>query len=78
MAEGTLARTTAQQVLWHGGDSRGLEPGSFIEKLLDAWAKADLENQARLRIAFPTLGYAVHLAQTEGLDAVAKWGGLDA
>lgn len=66
----------ARQVLWHNGDSRGIQPGSFIEKLLEAWTRADQGNSARLSAAFPTLGAAVYLSQTEGSDAVAEWAGI--
>lgn len=66
----------ARHVLWYVGDKRGWEPGSFTSKLLDAWARADRENDARLRGAFPALGIAVAYAQHEGADALAEWGGI--
>lgn len=66
----------AWQVLWFNGDQRGREPGSFISKLLEAWSRADLENDVRLSMAFPVLGQAVRISRTEGSDAVAKWAGL--
>lgn len=63
-------------VLWHNGDQRGREPGSFISKLLDAWVRADLENDAKLCDAFPMLGAAVDISRTQGSDALARWAGL--
>lgn len=66
----------ARHVLWHNGDNRGQQPGSFTEKLLDAWVRADQQNAWRLRQAFPTLGYAVEISRTRGSDALAEWAGI--
>lgn len=66
----------ARHVLWHIGDPRGYQPGSFTEKLLDAWARADHANSIALWAAFPALGGAVRAAQTAGADAVAEYGGI--
>lgn len=47
----------AQHVLWHFGDTNlGLQPGTFVERLLLAMSAADGENLAKLEVAFP--GYA--------------------
>lgn len=67
----------ARHVLWHLGDLRGQQPGSFTEKLLDTWARADSENHLRLLVAFPVLGVAVDIAKTQGRDALAAWGGIE-
>lgn len=67
----------ARHVLWHNGDPRGQEPGSFTTKLLEAWTRADHENSARLAMAFPVLGTAVAISQMQGSDAVAEWAGLE-
>ena len=67
----------ARHVLWHIGDPRGQEPGSFTSKLLDAWTRADHENSARLTLAFPILGDAIEEAKIFGADAVATWGGIE-
>lgn len=63
----------ARHVLWHNGDPRGQEPGSFTTKLLEAWARADQENGWRLERAFPLLGEAVRISSTIGSDALAEW-----
>lgn len=69
-------REVARHVLWHNGDPRGYEPGSFTTKLLEAWARADLENGARLALAFPILGQAVAISREQGSDALAEWAGI--
>lgn len=66
----------ARHVLWHTGDARGQEPGSFTSKLLDAWVRADQDNDIRLRMAFPKLGEAVAIVREQGSDALAEWGGI--
>lgn len=66
----------ARHVLWHNGDRRGQEPGSFTTKLLEAWARADMENAHRLAVAFPLLGEAVAISRTRGSDALAGWAGI--
>lgn len=66
----------ARHVLWHNGDPRGQEPGSFTSKLLEAWVRADSENSYRLRRAFPLLGEAVEISQLTGSDALAMWAGI--
>lgn len=76
-AEELAARQeVARHVLWHNGDHRGQEPGSFTRKLLEAWARADLENAHRLATAFPLLGEAVNISSTRGSDALAEWAGI--
>jgi len=69
-------REVARHVLWHNGDRRGQEPGSFTTKLLEAWARADMSNAARLTLAFPELGAAVAISQRAGSDALAEWAGI--
>lgn len=76
-AEELAARQeVARHVLWHNGDPRGQEPGSFTAKLLEAWVRADGENGYRLAQAFPLLGMAVGISQSAGSDALAKWAEL--
>lgn len=73
-AEGlALKQEVARHVLWHNGDPRGQEPGSFTAKLLDAWTRADSQNDLTLRRAFPLLGHAVTISRTAGSDALAEW-----
>lgn len=69
-------KEAARHVLWHNGDHRGQQPGSFTEKILDAWARADMENAHRLAVAFPLLGEAVEISRTRGSDALAGWAGI--
>lgn len=76
-AEQEQRREAAYQMLWFNGDGRGREPGSFITKLLEAWTRADMDNDARLRLAFPTLGMAVEISRTRGSDALAEWAGIE-
>lgn len=66
----------ARHVLWHNGDPRGIRPGSFTEKLLGAWARADQMNSVKLSAVFPVLGQAVHISRTQGSDALAEWAGI--
>lgn len=70
------SQEAARHVLWHNGDPRGVQPGSFTEKILNAWSSADQENSARLALAFPLLATAVHISQTQGSDALAEWAGI--
>ena len=37
----------------------GVPLGSFAQSLMDAWMHADPDNQERLAIAFPQIGYAM-------------------
>lgn len=67
----------ARHVLWHNGDRRGQEPGSFTTKLLEAWARADQQNGWRLAQVFPALGQAVEISRTRGSDALAAWAGIE-
>jgi len=64
----------ARHVLFHFGDPMGVQPGGFVTALLEAWAKADSENRARLREAFPRLGWAMDLAQNDpaGIDLLQE------
>ena len=66
----------ARHVLWHNGDPRGQEPGSFTTKLLEAWTRADSQNAWRLAQVFPALGQAVEISRTRGSDALAEWAGI--
>ena len=72
-----VLQEAARHVLWHNGDPRGCEPGSFTTKLLDAWARADVENSHRLGAAFPILAVAVNISRTRGSDALAAWAGIE-
>jgi hypothetical protein len=63
----------AAHVLWHFGRG-GYRPGSFIEALLAAFAKADSHNFMRLEMAYPEYGQAMFVAKETigGIDALEK------
>jgi hypothetical protein len=65
----------AGDVLWHfTGTARGaVEPGSFVQKLVECIAAADPWNQANLALGFPAHVAAVQLAQgrQDGLDRLS-------
>jgi hypothetical protein len=56
----TIAPMEARQVLWHLREPGGIEPGSFVAKLLTAMAAAEPGNLRRLGLGFP--GYAAAMA----------------
>lgn len=61
----------ASEVLWHFGHG-GYEPGSFVQALLTAMARADLKNFTKLQMVFPGYGSAMSLAmhRSDGIDAL--------
>ena len=64
----------ARHVLWMGGDrTNGYEPGGFIHSLLTAWGRADNENNARLRLAFPIYADCKDLMQSQGPSGLMEW-----
>lgn len=73
----------AQAVLWRFGDTNlGVDPGSFVSRLLATLGVADPENREKLRAAFPELVRTWELAActpfgVETLRAIVK-GHLDA
>lgn len=64
-------KQAAAHVLWYFV-REGYQPGSFTEKLLSAFAHADVINLVKLSLAFPELGEAYRLAAHHegGLDAL--------
>lgn len=71
----TMTPTQAAHVL-HYFASGGIKPGSFIERLIDTIAHADLVNQRKLGIAYPGYVHAVYIARNrdsgiEELRAIA-------
>lgn len=54
--------STAMHVLWHFG-AGGYPPGSFTQALMVTFACGDPASAARLTMAFPELGRAMHMAQ---------------
>jgi hypothetical protein len=65
----------AQHVLWHFGDSNlGLQPGTFVERLLNTMSAADAANLTKLSLVFPGYGEAFHAVAHEhwGLEWLRK------
>ena len=68
-----ISREVAAHVLYHFG-SGGYAPGSFVESLLVAFSRADVNNHMRLSMAFPEYGFAMEIAKNElgGIDDLKK------
>lgn len=66
-----IPQEVARHVLWHFGADGGIEPGSFVARLLDAITAADMVNTARLAEAFPEYVAAVVGAQMDP-DGIAN------
>lgn len=63
-AAGHVQPEHANAVLFHYGPTTGLmEPGSFVQALITAIARADPYNRARLGLGFPGYVAAVRLAE---------------
>lgn len=60
----------ARHVLWSQGEEGGYRPGSFTEKLIELWGRADLLNQFRLSTAFPEIGMALTVYQDKGAEGL--------
>jgi hypothetical protein len=71
-AQGVITPDAAAHVLWHYKSGGGYEPGSFVRKLIEAIAAADVVNRQRLALGFPAYVAAVNLADrsTNGLVAL--------
>jgi hypothetical protein len=67
----TIPAETARHVLWHFGADGGWQPGSFTQRLLDAFAAADMENTAKLAGAYPDYAAAFMAAQLDP-DGIAN------
>lgn len=88
MEKQKVSLEVARHVLWHFGDrNNGLEPGSFVSRLLVTISAADTDNRDKLALGFPEHVYAMRVVQNEfwGLDwlqgiakrSVAPADGLD-
>jgi hypothetical protein len=68
----------AHMVLWHFGERRAMEPGSFFQALVGLMAKADPINRAKLGIPFPGHAAGTTLAQnrSDGMDRLRKIAGI--
>lgn len=65
----------AQHVLWHFGDQNlGLQPGTFVVRLLLTMSAADNENLAKLEQVFPGYVAAFKAASREywGMEWLTK------
>lgn len=62
---------TARHVLWHFGADGGWQPGSFTQRLMEAFAAADVTHTARLAIAYPDYAAAFTAAQYDP-DGIAN------
>ncbi|MGW3196251.1 hypothetical protein ACWDBD_17025 [Streptomyces sp. NPDC001118] len=49
----TIPAEIARHVLWHYGKDGGHQPGSFTQRLMEAFAAADMVNTAKLANAYP-------------------------
>ncbi len=61
----------ARSVLWFFGDTNlGVEPGSFVQRLLLAASAADAQNLEALRLGFPAYVHAFEMVARRpwGLD----------
>ena len=63
MASTADTQEACRHVLGYHGYEGGYPPGGFTTQLIELWAKADMNNQARLAVAFPAMGYAIRLLQ---------------
>ena len=73
---GTITSDIANHILWHFNEG-GFRPGSFTQRLMEAFAAADVMQNARLASAYPGYGAAFDAAQntSDGIDrlrAIAK------
>lgn len=70
----TISRSQAMHVLWVMGSPDGMQPGGFIEKLIEAAIVADQNNLALLEQGFEGLVNAVRAWKTlpNGVDILRK------
>lgn len=59
----TIPPESARHVLWHFGQDGGWQPGSFTQRLMDAFAAADMTHTARLAKVYPDYAAAFLAAQ---------------
>lgn len=66
----TIPPETARHVLWHYGRAGGCQPGSFTQRLMEAFDTADIDNAGILASAYPQLGAAMLAAKLDedGID----------
>lgn len=67
----TIPVETARHVMWHFGQAGGAQPGSFTQRLLEAFAAADMVNTAKLAGAYPDYAAAFVAAQLDP-DGIAN------
>lgn len=78
MISSNVTPAIAAAVLWKFGQPGGLEPGHFLQALLEAISVADLDNRARLSLAFPGLveAYTVGANETYGVARLQEIAGV--
>lgn len=67
----TIPAETARHVLWHYGQDGGHQPGSFTQRLMEAFAAADMVNTAKLANAYPDYA-AAFIAANLDPDGIAS------
>ena len=79
----TIPAEIARHVLWHYGQDGGHQPGSFTQRLMEAFAAAEMVNTAKLANAYPDYAAAfiaanldpdgiAHLQRIAGVEAAAQ------
>ncbi|MBD0743502.1 hypothetical protein [Streptomyces sp. CBMA152] len=76
----TIPPETARHVLWHYGQNGGHQPGSFTQRLMEAFAAADMANTAKLANAYPDYAAAFIAANLDpdGIPALQRIAGVPA
>ncbi|QNJ55992.1 hypothetical protein SEA_RASPUTIA_102 [Microbacterium phage Rasputia] len=73
----SVIQEAARHVLWHRGNrEQGWQPGNFTTTLLLAWDRADIQNKARLHVAFPLLSTAMAIGRESGDEGIIEWAEL--
>jgi uncharacterized protein (DUF2236 family) len=70
----TIPPETARHVLWHYGRAGAIQPGSFTQRLMEAFDAADIDNAGILADAYPELGAAMLAAKLDedGIDRLKR------
>lgn len=75
----TIPPETARHVLWHYGRAGAIQPGTFIQRLMEAFDAADIDNAGILASAYPELGAAMLAAKLDedGIDRLKRIAGVE-
>ncbi|MFE2485975.1 hypothetical protein ACFXGR_22295 [Streptomyces mirabilis] len=76
----TIPAETARHVLWHFGADGGWQPGSYTQRLMDAFAAADMTHTAKLANEYPDYAAAFMAAQydPDGIANLQRIAGVEA